>query len=345
MTSKPTSPTRRLFPFTPGRSRRLVVQALATTVACAAVCGAALAQATTDYPKAPIKLVVPYPPGGPTDLVGRLAAQSMSEILKQSIFIDNKPGASGMLGASMVAKAPADGYTLLSNASLHVINPSVYDKVPYDSFNDFAPITQIVDVPLVLVVRNDMPVSNVQELIAYLKQSKTSVNFASAGNASSQHLSGELFKIKTGLAMQHVPYKGSSPALTDLMGGQVQLMFDSMPSAMPFISSGKLKALAVTTRKRSSSLPQIPTLQESGIAGYETSTWYGLWAPKNTPPEIVGKLAKAAQEALRKPEVVAQYQRMGAEPVGSSPQEFQAYMRAEEKKWTEIVRLSGAKAD
>ncbi|MGE8445354.1 MAG: Bug family tripartite tricarboxylate transporter substrate binding protein [Comamonas sp.] len=306
---------------------------------------AANAASAADYPASTIRMVIPYPPGGPTDLVGRLVAISMGESLKQTIFIDNKPGASGMVGAAQVAKAQPDGYTLLANASLQVINPSVYDKVPYDSFNDFAPITQIVDVPLVLVVNSELPVSNVQELVAYLKKSKGTVNFGSAGNASSQHLSGELFKLKTGIAMQHVPYKGSSPALTDLMGGQIQLMFDSMPSAMPFITSGKLKALAVTTAKRSSSLPQIPTMQESGIADYATSTWYGLWAPKNTPPEIVGKLAQAAQQALRKPEVAAQYQRMGAEPVGSSPQEFLAYMRSEEKKWAEIVKRSGARAD
>jgi len=306
---------------------------------------AANAASAADYPASTIRMVIPYPPGGPTDLVGRLVAISMGESLKQTIFIDNKPGASGMVGAAQVAKAQPDGYTLLANASLQVINPSVYDEVPYDSFNDFAPITQIVDVPLVLVVNSELPVSNVQELVAYLKKSKGTVNFGSAGNASSQHLSGELFKLKTGIAMQHVPYKGSSPALTDLMGGQIQLMFDSMPSAMPFITSGKLKALAVTTAKRSSSLPQIPTMQESGIADYATSTWYGLWAPKNTPPEIVGKLAQAAQQALRKPEVAAQYQRMGAEPVGSSPQEFLAYMRSEEKKWAEIVKRSGARAD
>ncbi len=303
------------------------------------------AQDTADYPKAVIKLVIPYPPGGPTDLVGRVAAMAMGETLKQTIFIDNKPGASGMIGAALVAKAAPDGYTLLTNASLHVINPSVYDKVPYDSFNDFAPITQIVDVPLVLVVNSDMPVSNVRELISYLKSRQGTINFGSAGNASSQHLSGELFKLKTGIPMQHVPYKGSSPALTDLMGGQIQLMFDSMPSAMPFITSGKLKALAVTTKKRSSTLPNIPTMQESGVEGYETSTWYGLWAPKGTPPEIVTKLSQAAQEALKKPEVVAQYQRMGAEPVGSSPKEFQAYLRFEEKKWAEIVKRSGARAD
>jgi tripartite-type tricarboxylate transporter receptor subunit TctC len=270
---------------------------------------------------------------------------AMGETFKQTIFIDNKPGASGMIGAALVAKAAPDGYTLLTNASLHVINPSVYDKVPYDSFNDFAPITQIVDVPLVLVVNSDMPVSNVRELISYLKSSKGTINFGSAGNASSQHLSGELFKLKTGVPMQHVPYKGSSPALTDLMGGQIQLMFDSMPSAMPFITSGKLKALAVTTKKRSSTLPNIPTMQESGVEGYETSTWYGLWAPKGTPPEIVNKISQAAQEALKKPEVVAHYQRMGAEPVGSSPKEFQAYLRSEEKKWAEIVKRSGARAD
>lgn len=317
----------------------------ATLLGLVSVTGIGVAHADADYPKSPIKMVIPYPPGGPTDLVGRLIANAMSDSLKQSIIIDNKAGASGMVGAGLVAKAPADGYTLLANASLQVINPAVYDKIPYDSFNDFAPITQIVDVPLVLVVNSSLPVSNVQELIALLKKSTTAVNFGSAGNASSQHLSGELFKIKTGLAMQHVPYKGSSPALTDLMGGQLQFMFDSMPSAMPFITSGRLKALAVTTEKRSSSLPDVPTMQEAGVPGYATSTWYGLWAPKNTPPAIVKKLSDAASQALKKPDIAAQYRKMGAEPVGSTPEQFQAYMRSEEKKWAEIVKLSGARAD
>ncbi len=331
-------------------TRRKAIQSLCLTgafIALATGAGIAptLAMAASDYPSATIKMVIPYPPGGPTDLVGRVVANAMSDALKQTIFVDNKPGASGMVGAAQVAKSAPDGYTLLANASLHVINPAVYDKVPYDSFDDFAPITQIVDVPLVLVVNSDVPVSNVKELIAYLKQYKGTINFGSAGNASSQHLSGELFKMKTNIAMQHVPYKGSSPALTDLLGGQIQLMFDSMPSAMPFIQSGKLKALAVTTRNRSKSLPNVPTMQESGIDGYETSTWYGLWAPKNTPPEVVHKLANAAQQALSKPEVMAQYQRMGAEPVGSSPQQFAAYMRSEAKKWAEIVKASGARAD
>ncbi|MPN37836.1 hypothetical protein SDC9_185357 [bioreactor metagenome] len=196
-----------------------------------------------------------------------------------------------------------------------------------------------------LVVNSDTPVSNVQELIAYFKKSKRAINFGSAGNASSQHLSGELFRLKTGIPMQHVPYKGSAPALTDLMGGQLQFMIDSMPSAMPFITSGKLKALAVTTAKRSSALPDIPTMQESGVDGYDTSTWYGLWAPKGTPADVVTRLAQAAQEALKKPEIIAQYHRMGAEPVGSSPAQFAAYMKSEARKWAEIVKLSGAKAD
>ena len=329
--------------------RRAAVQAVllagALTFSLTALMGTAPAIAASDYPHSPIRLVIPYPPGGPTDLVGRVAAASMEKVLKQPIVVENKPGASGMVGAAQVAKATPDGYTLLTNASLQVINPSVYANVPYDSFNDFTPITQLVDVPLVLVVNSKLPVSTVSELIAYLKKTKSTINFGSAGNASSQHLSGELFKLKTGIPMQHVPYKGSAPALTDLMGGQIQLMFDSMPSAMPFITAGKLKALAVTTKKRSTSLPNVPTMQESGLDGYETSTWYGMWAPRDTPPEIVTKLSEAAQEVLKKPEIVAQYHRMGAEPVGSSPEAFKTYMRSEEKKWAEIVKLSGARAD
>jgi tripartite-type tricarboxylate transporter receptor subunit TctC len=259
--------------------------------------------------------------------------------------VDNKAGASGMVGAALVAKAPADGYTLLVNASIHVINPYVYASAPYDAFRDFEPVTQLVDVPLVLVVGSQLPVRNVQELIAWAKAHPGQVNFGSAGNASSQHLSGELFRLKTGAQMQHVPYKGSSPALTDLMGGQIQLMFDSMPSAMPFIASGRLRALAVTSASRSPSLPDVPTMEEAGMPGFRTSTWYGLWAPKNTPQDVVQKLWTESRRVLAEPQIAAQYRRLGAEPVGSTPAEFARYIQAEARKWEEIVKASGARAD
>ncbi|MBY0408945.1 MAG: tripartite tricarboxylate transporter substrate binding protein [Burkholderiaceae bacterium] len=319
-------------------------RSLLASAALALALGSPMAQAQTQaFPKGPIRLVVPYPPGGPTDLVARVIVARLTESLGQPIVVDNKAGASGMLGAAMVAKAPADGYTLLANASIHVINPFVYASSPYDAFRDFEPVTQLVDVPLVLVVNKDLPVKTVQELIQYAKTHANKLNFGSAGNASAQHLSGELFKIKTGLQMQHVPYKGSSPALTDLIGGQIQFMFDSMPSATPFINSGRLRALAVTTAKRSPSLPDVPTMEEAGVPGFLTSTWYGLWAPKDTPREVVQKIWREAQQVLAEPQIAAQYRRLGAEPVGSTPAEFARYIDSEARKWEGIVKAAGVK--
>ncbi|WP_237380706.1 tripartite tricarboxylate transporter substrate binding protein [Cupriavidus sp. SW-Y-13] len=298
-----------------------------------------------EFPQHPLRLVLPYPAGGPTDLLARVVAVKMSESLGQSVVVDNKPGASGMIGAEAVARATPDGYTILANASLHVINPSIYSRMRYDAFKDFVPITQLADVPLVLVVNNNSPVRTVQDLIAYARRQGNSLNFGSAGNASAQQLAGESFKLAAKVSMQHVPYKGSAPALTDLMGGQIQLMFDSMPSAMPFIKSGKLRAVAVTTARRASALPDIPTVAESGLPGFEISTWYGLWAPRGTPPAVVEKLAAHAAAALKRPDVRQQYADMGAEPIGSSPADFARYNVSEGKKWAEIVHQSGAKAD
>ncbi|SOZ38104.1 tripartite tricarboxylate transporter substrate binding protein [Cupriavidus neocaledonicus] len=298
-----------------------------------------------EFPQHPVRMVLPYPAGGPTDLLARVVAVKMGESLGQGVVVDNKPGASGMIGAEAVARAAADGYTILANASLHVINPSIQPKMRYDAFKDFVPITQLADVPLVLVVNNASPVTTVQDLIAYARREGGALNFGSAGNASAQHLAGESFKLAARVPMQHVPYKGSAPALTDLMGGQIQLMFDSMPSAMPFIKSGKLRAIAVTTPRRASALPDIPTVAESGLPGFDISTWYGLWAPRGTPAAVVEKLATHAAAALKRPDVRQQYADMGAEPVGSSPADFARYNAAEGRKWAEIVRRSGAKAD
>ncbi|MDQ0138887.1 tripartite tricarboxylate transporter substrate binding protein [Cupriavidus necator] len=298
-----------------------------------------------EFPQHPVRMVLPYPAGGPTDLLARVVAVKMGESLGQGVVVDNKPGASGMIGAETVARAPADGYTILANASLHVINPSIQPKMRYDALKDFVPITQLADVPLVLVVNNASPVKTVQDLIAYARREGGALNFGSAGNASAQHLAGESFKLAAKVPMQHVPYKGSAPALTDLMGGQIQLMFDSMPSAMPFIKSGKLRAVAVTTTRRASALPDIPTVAESGLPGFDISTWYGLWAPRGTPAAVVEKLATHAAAALKRADVRQQYADMGAEPVGSAPADFARYNAAEGRKWAEIVRRSGAKAD
>jgi tripartite-type tricarboxylate transporter receptor subunit TctC len=311
---------------------------LAAVSACAAL---APAHAAEPYPAKPIRLIVPYPPGGPTDVTARLVAAQMSGTIGQQIIVDNKPGASGMIGAEAVARAEPDGYTILANASLHVINPMIYAQMHYDSFNDFVPITQLADVPLVLVVPATSPIKTVRELVEFGKQHPGSLNFGSAGNASAQQLAGESLKAVAGIQMQHVPYKGSSPALTDLIGGQIQLMFDSMPSAMPFVKAGKLRAIAVSTKNRVAELPDVPTVAESGYPGFDISTWYGFWAPRGTPPAIVAKLAEHAARALKQPQVASQYAVLGAVPVGSSPQAFARYVDTEHTKWAAIVKAAG----
>ncbi len=297
------------------------------------------------YPNKQIRMVIPYPPGGPTDLTARVVAADMSATLGQSVVADNRPGASGMIGAEMVARAEPDGYTILANASLHVINPFVYPDMRFDALKDFTPITQLAAVPLVLVVPTSLPVTSVKELVEYGRKNPGKLNFGSSGNASAQQLAGESFKMAADIEMQHVPYKGSAPALADLVGGQIQLMFDSMPSAMPFIKAGKLRAIAVTTSKRAQALPELPTIAESGYPGFDIATWYGYWAPKATPAPIVEKLAAVASQALKKQSVIDQYAGMGAEPVGSTPAEFAKYNQTEMVKWEEIVRKSGAKAN
>ena len=316
---------------------------LITAVAALAVLSFS-AQADT-YPSKPVRLMVPFPPGGPTDVLARIVAPRLAERLGQPVVIDNKPGASGMVGADMVARAAPDGYTLLVNASIHVINPSLYPKQPYDAIADFAAISNLADVSLVLAVNPKLPVRSVKDLVALAKSGKTPLAFASAGNGASQHLSGEAFKVAAGIDMLHVPYKGSAPALTDLIGGQVQLMFDSLPSAMPFVKAGTIRALAVTTSKRTPALPDVPTIAESGYPGFSISTWYGVWALAGTPAAIVQRLSSEIAAIVRQPEVRAQFEKLGAEPVGNSPAEFTAFTKAELAKWAGIVKTSGAKVD
>ena len=322
-------------------NRRNVLQILGAGASLAPI-----ASWSQSYPSRPIKVIIPFPPGGPTDVLGRIVAQKLGERLGQNVVIDNKPGASGMIGADMVAKSAPDGYTLLVNASLHVINPSLYEKPRYDAIADFAPLSNLADVPLVLVVNAKAPVNTVKELIAWIKASKTPINFASSGNAIAPHLAGEAFKVAAGIEnMQHVPYKGSSPALTDLLGGQVQLMFDSLPSSQPFIKAGTLKAIAVTTQRRSSALPNVPTIAESALPGFNFSTWYGMWAPASTPPAIVEKLSTEISQITRLPEVRERFLALGAEPVGNTAEEFSTFNKSELAKWARIVRQSGARVD
>ena len=314
-------------------------------VGALSVATTSFAQTAATFPNQSIRMIVPYPPGGPTDITARVVAAEMMKTLGQNVVIDNRPGASGMIGSEMVTKSAPDGYTLLANASIHVINPSVYPDMRFDAIKDFTPITQLAQVPLVLVVPANSPIKSVKDLVEFAKANPGKVNFGSAGSASAQHLAGESFKIAAGIQMQHIPYKGSAPALTDLAGGQLQLMFDSMPSATPMINSGKLRAIAVTTSTRAKARPDLPTIAESGFPGFDISTWYAYWAPKGTPFDIVEKLSAAAAQALKNPEVIAKYEAMGAEPVGSTPAQFATYVESEAKKWNDIVKKSGAKLD
>jgi len=296
------------------------------------------------YPTKAVKVIIPFPPGGPTDVLGRIVAQRLSEKLGQPFVVENKPGASGMIGATQVAKAPADGYTILVNASLHVINPSLYPKMQHDPIKDFAPVSQIADVPMVLVVNKANPAKDLRDVILQAKKNPT-MTFASSGNGTAPHLAGEAFNVATGLKLTHVPYKGSAPALTDIVGGHVAMMFDPLASSTPFIHSGSLRPIAVTTAKRVPTLPNVPTMAEAGLAGYEISTWYGVWAPANTPKDIVAKLSGEIAKLVREPEITKRIMQLGSIPVGSTPAEFEAYSRSEQVKFDKIVKQSGAKVD
>ena len=299
-----------------------------------------------NWPSKPIRLVVPFPPGGTTNVVARLLGQELSKSLDQPVVIDNRPGAAGNIGADSVAKSPPDGHTLLmGTVGTHAINASLYKKMPYDTVRDFAPVMLVAAVPNILVVHPSLPVHSVKELIAYAAANPGKLNFASSGSGSSIHLSGELFKTMAGVNMTHVPYKSSAPPLTDLIGGQVQLMFDNLPSALPHVKSGKLKALAVTSAKRSPILPDLPTIAESGLPGFETSSWFGVLAPAGTSKEIIAKLNFDIVRLLRSPDMQERFLQHGAEPLGIPAEEFAAHIKAEMAKWAKVVKESGATAD
>ena len=298
------------------------------------------------YPSRPIRLVVPFPAGGTTDLLARAMAQKLSEALGQQVVVDNRPGAGGNIGSDIVAKSAPDGYTLLmGTVGTHAINVSLYAKMPYDAVKDFVPIVLVAGVPNVLVVNPALPVKTVADLIKLAKDQPGSINFASSGNGTSIHLSGELFKSLTGVQMAHIPYKGSAPALTDLIGGQVQIMFDNLPSALPHIKAGKLRAIAVTSTKRAPALPDLPTIAESGIPGFEASSWFGMLAPAGTPREIVLRINAEVNKALQAGDMKEKLLAQGAEAVGNSPEFFVEYIRSETTKWAKVVKDSGAKVD
>ncbi len=304
---------------------------------------AALAQS---YPSKPIRVIVPFPPGGTTDILARALGIHLTKAWGQPVPIENRPGAGGNIGADLVAKSPPDGYTLImGTVGTHAINMSLYSRMPYDTVKDFAPITLVASVPNVLVVHPSMPVKTVRDLIELAKSKPGQINFASSGNGTSIHLAGELFKTMAGVSMVHVPYKGSAPAVADLLGGQVSLMFDNMPSSLPHIKAGKLRGIAVTSARRSPATPELPTIAEAALPGYEASSWFGMLAPAGTPKEIVGKLNHTIVASLQTPEMKERLSSQGAEPVGNTPEEFAAYIQAEIAKWAKVVKASGAKLD
>src|SRR6185436_11817575 len=298
------------------------------------------------YPSKPIRFVVPYPAGGPLDTVARLLGAKVTESTKQPVVVDNKPGAGGNIGAEIVAKSPADGYTILMGAvATHAINPTLYKSVGYDPVNDFALITQVASTPNVLVVNPSVPAGNVKEFVAYAKANPGKLSFGSGSIGSAGHLAGELFKTMAGVDMLHVPYKGAAPAMQDLVAGQVQLMFDNFASANTQVKAGKVKALAVTTAKRSALAPDLPTIAESGLAGFDINTWFGIFVPAGTPRDVVERLHAEFTRALAMPDVRERLTNLGAEPVGNRPEEFAAYIKAEGEKYARVIKASGAKAD
>ena len=316
-------------------------------VACAVaalIAGAAHAQS---YPARPIRIIVPFPPGAGTDIVARAMAYSLHEAWKQSIVVDNRPGAGGTIAGELVSKATPDGYTLmLGNVSTLAIARALYPKLPYDPLRDFAPVTLITTSENVLVVHPTVPVTSVKELITYAKANPRKLNYGSSGSGTTSHLGGEMFEWMAGVQMTHVPYKGSAPMLTDLLGGQLQLAFSSVPTALPHIKSGRLRPLAVTLRSRSTTLPELPTVQEAaGLKGFEISLWQGLVAPGGTPPAIVARLQQEIAASLRTPDLKAKLTAQALNPVGSSPEEFARYIREEVEKWTRVVKASGARSD
>ncbi|MGZ5702852.1 MAG: Bug family tripartite tricarboxylate transporter substrate binding protein [Burkholderiales bacterium] len=312
----------------------------------AVVAFVASAASYAQYPSKAIRFVVPFPPGGPLDIVARSIGQDLNKAWGQPVLIDNRPGAGGNIGADIVAKAPPDGHTILMGAvSTHAINVWLYKSLPYDPLKDFAPVTLVTSVPNVLVVHPSVPAKNVRELIALAKAGKGELNFASGSTGSAGHLAGELFKTMAGIDMVHIPYKGAAPAVTDLLAGHVSLMFDNLASGLPNIKAGRVRALAVTTLKRSPFLPELPTISESGLRGFDIGTWFGVFAPAGTPREIVMRLNAEIARALQTPVMKERLATLGAEAMPNTPEAFAAFVKAEMAKYREIVRASGAKAD
>ncbi|CAN7208605.1 tripartite tricarboxylate transporter substrate binding protein [Variovorax sp. LjRoot84] len=333
------------------QSRRRSALALGAIAALVLAAGPAAAQGS--WPTKPVRIVVPFAPGGTTDLLARAVAPELSKAFGQQFIVDNRAGAGGNVGAEIVAKAPNDGYTLLmGTVGTHGINRALYPKLPYDPIKDFAPITLVAAVPNVMEMNADkaraLNINSVADFVKYAKANPGKLNMASSGSGTSIHLAGELFKTMTGSFMTHIPYRGSGPALLDLVGGNADVMFDNLPSSMQQIKGGKLKALAVTSSKRSPALPDVPTVEEAGgpmLKGYEASSWFGLLAPAGTPPEIVNRIQQEVAKSLGTAAIKEKMLAQGAIPSGNSPAEFAKMIDSEHAKWAKVVKASGAKVD
>lgn len=320
--------------------------ALAGVVAAAcAMAAAPLCLAADAYPAKPITMIVPFPPGGPTDLVARVLAQKMSEQMGQQIIVDNRGGANGNIGATLAAKSAADGYTVLYNTSSITLSPSLYKNLSYDVQRDFAPVGLTATVPLALVVNPSLPVNNVNEFIAYAKANPGKLSYGSAGSGNVTHLGAFLFLKDTGIKATHIPYKGSAPADTDLVGGQIQFMTDTINSVSSFVRDKRLRLLAVTTTKRSTLFPDVPTLAESGMKDFDVSAWQGMLVPANTPTPVIKRLNAEMLKALQSPDVQKKLAAQGAITLGSSPEEYASYIKSELTRWAEIVKQSGVSLD
>jgi len=314
---------------------------MAAAMACAAIGGWA-----QPYPAKPIRIIVPFPAGGTADIMARVVGQKMTETWGQQVLIDNRSGAGGNIAADLAARSAPDGYTLfLCTVGTHAVHQTLYEKLSFDPIKDFSAVAYIAGVPNVVVVHPSIPVTSVKELIGFIKARPGRINFGSSGTGSSVHMSGEMRKVMAGLDMTHIPYKGNPQAVTDLMAGQIELMITNMPSVIPYIQSGRLRALAVTTKARSPALPDLPTMEEAGLPGYESSAWFGLVSPAAVPRDIVSKLNAEVMRIVGLEDVKRNLASQGAYPLVMTPDEFGAFMKAETSKWAKIVKASGARAD
>ena len=315
-------------------------------VAVGVLATASISVMAQSYPSKQLRFVVPFPPGGPADILSRTIGQNLSESWGQQVVIDNRAGAGGNIGAEIVAKAPPDGYTMLMGfVGTHAINSSLYRSMPFDAVKDFEPVALVAMVTIILVVHPSVPVKTVKELIALANAKPGELSFGSPGNGTPQHLAGELFNTMTGVKMVHVPYKGAVPALTDLLGGRLSMIFSSMPPALPHLQSGKLRALGVTSSARSPAAPDVPTIAQSGLKGYEVINWYGVLVPAKTPKEIVGKLNGEVVGIMNLPAVKERLAAQGAETYTSTPEKFAEMIKSETEKWAKVVKFSGAQLD